>query len=503
MTNLDDFDRSLAEFLADGPNTAPEAPVIAAMAHARTTPRRPDLLRAFRADPMARRRGVFAGGRPGLVLAVVLVAVAGIGVAVVGSRQPGFTIPTPSANDVSTPAPTASSSPTPTGPSAFSADVMMLVSAGQPYPVSVSDITGDVVGVTSLQPGDGASVGPTDIQVITDPADAAAFVVTWQGMPCETAGSVRVDETAKIIEVGRQQCGGDALPLDRILRLQFRSGQTAGDWSSTFVEVPDPSAGPDGSPSAAIAPLGPPSVAPVHVALKTQGGNPASVDVVDESGQLTKAVSGTLPEIVTEDWLGLVNESPTRIRVGWSGSPCDTVHRLTIDPDLATLTIDRPRCFGDAIAAMRSLLLTFAAPVDAGSLDLVIVDGRGGVDMPTWTATAPDSAGGRYDIVLDDPGHLVTALGGGYDPEVDAVGAGPTGIQVVHAYGTTLRLIWRSPACATSPSLTIDPSGRQWQLANTPCSSSAADVLRMVEVDLSVPADEVLPSVEAIVVSGS
>ena len=40
MTNLVDLDRALAAFLEDGPNTAPEAPVIAAMAHARTTPRR-------------------------------------------------------------------------------------------------------------------------------------------------------------------------------------------------------------------------------------------------------------------------------------------------------------------------------------------------------------------------------------------------------------------------------------------------------------------------------
>jgi hypothetical protein len=239
-------------------------------------------------------------------------------------------------------------------------------------------------------------------------------------------------------------------------------------------------------------------VPPIHVALKTQGGNPASVDVVDESGHLTAAVSGTVPEIVNDASFHATNDTPTKVRLAWPGSPCDTVHRLTIDADLGRMTLDRPRCFGDAMAAFRELVLTFDQPVDAASLEMIIQDGRGGVDMPTWTASAPDSTGAVYHLTVEDPAQVVTALSGSYDPDVDATGAGPTGIQIVRGFGETLRLIWRGPACATSPALSIDPSGGRWRLTNAPCTA-ARDVLRMVEIDMLVPTDP-LPTVEAVTV---
>ncbi len=242
MTNLDDFDRSLGAFLADGPNTAPEAPVIAAMAHARTTPRRPDPLRAFRADPMARRRGN-VGGRAGLVFAALALGVASIGVAVVGSRQPGNTIiPVPSANDVSTqtPGPSGIASPIPTSPPPFQADVTMLVFSGQPFPVRVSDVTGELVEAVSLQPGDGASVDGIDVRV--DPTDLRALIVTWIGTPCERGGSVHVDELAHTLTILRDPCEGDPFPLDRIVRLRFTQFVEPADWSASIDDGPVPSA---------------------------------------------------------------------------------------------------------------------------------------------------------------------------------------------------------------------------------------------------------------------
>ncbi len=368
--NLDDFDRSLAEFLADGPSRAPEAPVIAAMAHARTTPRRPDPLRAFRADPMAPRgTGGFAV-RSGLVLATVALAVGAVGVAVVGSRPPQDSVLTPPS---ASPSPISSATPDPTPP------------------------------------------------------------------------------------IGSHTVGG-----------------------------PD-------------TPLGSPAVPPIHVALQTQGGNPASVDVVDESGKLTGAVSGTVPDSVANDSFDAFNDDPTTVRLTWAGSPCDTVHRLTLDPALTTLTIDRPLCFGDSIAAYRSLILTFADPVDAAALNTVLFAGRGGVDMPTWTASAPDSESDRYDITLDDPGHVVESLEGSFDPQVASAGAGPSGIRVVASTPTSLTLIWLGPACATTPALSIDPSGATWRVANAPCDSSKPDVVRMVGVTLktALPGDAV-PTVELV-----
>jgi hypothetical protein len=236
MTNLADLDRALAEFLEDGPNTAPEAPVIAAMAHARTTPRRPDPLRRFRPDVMAAPRGRILGLRPSLVLAVVALVVASVGIAVVGSRQqaPAVVVPSPSTTPVQP-----SNAPS-IGPSAafFFEQIGMLVSAGGPFVVSVNDTTGDLVGASSLQPGDGARVGNDEVRIGADPADPQALIATWSGTPCEGEAGLQVDERMHEIEVGREVCAGDSLPLDRILRLQFQTPVAAADWTGRIVDIP-------------------------------------------------------------------------------------------------------------------------------------------------------------------------------------------------------------------------------------------------------------------------
>jgi hypothetical protein len=355
MTNLDDLDRSLAAFLSDGPNTAPEAPVIAALAHARTSPRRPDPFARLRSDVMAPRRAGFAL-RPGLVLAVLAVAIAAAGVAVVGSRQPDdSSVPVPSV----TPAPTPSTNPT---------------------------------------------VGPT------------------------------------------------------------------------------------------VAPTDP---APIHLGLTGQCCGTPSIDIVDRSGHLTGAAS-VAGENVTTDQTTATNDDPQTIRLIWVGAPCDTVHRLTIGTDFG-LTIDRPLCRGDAMATFRGVTLTFDQAVDAASLQTAIFDGRPGSGLPTWTAAAPDSGSGRYDLTVLDPGQVVESIDGSYDPEITAAGAGPAGIRIEQQDATTFRLIWLGKACATAPSLSLDPSGDRWQLANAPCTSAAADVLRMVDVVLTAPrAGDAIPTVEAV-----
>jgi hypothetical protein len=375
MTNLADLDRALAAFLEDGPNAAPEAPIIAAMAHARTTPRRPDLLRAFRSDVMAPRRAFNGRGVAALGLATLLMA--GLGVAVIGSRPTNPAVVPPS-------------------------DSVLPTQSGQPSP--------SLAPLQSPAPSEPATPGPHQ-------------------------------------------------------------------------------------------PLGSPAVPPIHVALRTTGGNPASVDVVDESGMLANAVSGNPPENVDQDGFRATNDDPTTVRLTWVGSPCDTVHRLTIDSTLATLTLDRPRCGGDAVPVFRELILRFSRPVDATTLTTTLYDGRGGVDMPTWTASAPDSGSGGYDIVVADPGYVVESVEGSFDPEVEAVGAGPTGIQLVATSDTALRLIWRGPACATTPSLEIDPTGDHWRLLDDACTASGSDVLRMIDVSLADPRPAgSLPTIEAITV---
>jgi hypothetical protein len=248
MTNLVDLDRALAEFLEDGPNTAPEAPVIAALAHARTTPRRPDPFAWLRSDAMAAARGRILGLRPSLVLAIAALVAASIGIAVVGSRPqvPAVVVPGPSTtSQPPSSAPTigpsnaASSGPS-RAPSAtpFFEQIAMLVSAGGPFVVSINDTTGDLVGASSLQPGDGASVGNDEVTFAADPSDPKALIVTWSGTPCEGEGAMQVNERTHEVEVGRESCQGDALPLDRIVRLQFRTRVEPADWTGLIVAIP-------------------------------------------------------------------------------------------------------------------------------------------------------------------------------------------------------------------------------------------------------------------------
>jgi hypothetical protein len=240
MTNLADLDRALAEFLEEGPNTAPEAPVIAALAHARTTPRRPDPFAWLRSDAMAAPRPRFLGLRPNLVLAAVALIAASIGIAVVGSRPqaPAVVVPGPTESPPE-PSNLALVSPSPEpSPAVFFQQVAVLVNAGPPFIVSITDTTGDLLDATSLPPGDGASVGNDEVRIDADAADPTALIVTWSGTPCEGEAGMQVDERTHEIAVGREVCEGDSLPLDRILRLQFRTTATAADWTGRIVAIP-------------------------------------------------------------------------------------------------------------------------------------------------------------------------------------------------------------------------------------------------------------------------
>ena len=194
MTNLDDLDRALAEFLEDGPNTAPEAPVIAALAHARTTPRRPDPLARLRSDVMAAPRGRILGLRPSLVLAVVALVV-GVGrdrgrrLAPAGAGGRGARA-VPTCPDVeqaltSTGAVASLASQRPT----YDLPITMLVSAGQPYPIEVSGH--DERPHRRDAPCSRAMarrLARTSCRSSRIRADLKALIVTWSGTPCESHG---------------------------------------------------------------------------------------------------------------------------------------------------------------------------------------------------------------------------------------------------------------------------------------------------------------------------
>jgi hypothetical protein len=464
MTNLDDFDRALGDFLRDGPTVAPEPPVIAAMAHARTTPRRRDLLGAFRPDVMARPMRL-AGLRPGVVLAGATLLVAGIGIALVGSRNHD-TLPGPSASPSGEPSAT---------PRTGTWTVPLVTAGGGPLVVTVRDTSGFLLDATSGQPGDGVSVGENDVRILVDPAaDPDAMLVIWSGPPCERTGSVDVDENEKTISIARDGCsGGDSIAFDRVLRLRFGGPVQPAAWRGNVGGgIASPAAG---SPL----PSGAAPSADATVTLRDTGGNPAWIDVFDESHHLTEARLGQLGQSEAPEFLTATNLDPRTVRIAWPGAPCDTVHRLTIAADFG-LTLDRPRCFGDSIPAFYALELVFDTDVNADGIDLSLQEGRVESGLPTHVVTGIDAAGNRYDLaIFDGSGRL--RIPEPFSDGTQPLDPGPTGAVVERRADAVGRLTWRAPACAASQTLRIDASASDWRLSWDPCAAPPT-VLRVVDL---------------------
>ena len=465
MTNLDDFDRSLGSFLADGPTIAPEAPVVAALAHARTTPRRRDPFAALRRDVMSRPFSL-GGSRATLVFAALALVVASIGIAIVGSRPSDLTVP---------PGPTPSASPVPSGPGTgtYSATITLQVRGGRPIALAVRDTTGEVSAAVSGQPGDGASVEPGRARIEPAPGDPTSLIVTWAGLPCETSGAMLVDEGRRLITITPEPCSGDALAFDRAVILRFATAVDAGGWTSIVLTGLGPSEEP--APSSSAEPS-----AEAHVVLRSTGGNPASIDVVDLSGHLVAAEKLALAETDSVEFIAATNLDARTVKVAWPGSPCDTIHRLTIAADFG-LTLDRPKCYGDSVPAFYAIQLTFDEPVDAGAMDVGLFDGRLGSGLPTMIVTGIDSAGSRYDLaVYDDSGRLVLP-----EPRSDGTSPpdpGAPGYVLDRISGADGRLTWRAPACATSQTLRIDATATNWQLGWQPCVPADPATLRVLDL---------------------
>ncbi len=126
------------------------------------------------------------------------------------------------------------------------------------------------------------------------------------------------------------------------------------------------------SPTATAAPSAAPSASPTPVVLRVDliehvGAN-ATIDITDLSGTLVSAVSGdpgdgaSVPDGAVEAASPVGD--PASVVLTWSGTPCDTTHQLTIEPDGLRMTIVRPACQGDAIGVDHVLKLTFDHPVE-------------------------------------------------------------------------------------------------------------------------------------------
>jgi len=148
------------------------------------------------------------------------------------------------------------------------------------------------------------------------------------------------------------------------------------------------SAGSPGAPSiqpAATATLAPaPTVAvppgdgsAFHVKLVHAMQNEVTVDVVDESGTLVEASSGTPGDGASVEpyTVAVSNDDASTVRLTWVGGPCDSANTLMIDATARQFLLVQSECSGDAIASDRILVLRFSAPVDAGAVQASLQDG--------------------------------------------------------------------------------------------------------------------------------
>jgi hypothetical protein len=128
-------------------------------------------------------------------------------------------------------------------------------------------------------------------------------------------------------------------------------------------------------PSSSVTPSPPPEGG-FQVDLIENVGADAFVDVVDRSGTVVDGTSGdpgfgasVEPERVqvTAD-----PADPAVLELRWSGSPCDTAHRLEVAPDGRTMALTRPPCDGDSTPVDHVLRLTFDPAMDPGDVTITL-----------------------------------------------------------------------------------------------------------------------------------
>ena len=148
--------------------------------------------------------------------------------------------------------------------------------------------------------------------------------------------------------------------------------------------TPSPATSPLPSPAATPEPPdGGSDAMPTRVDLATATGADVYVDIVDRTGLLAGAVSGTPGDGASVEGytVAVENLDPVTLRLTWIDLPIDNALALYIDRadgHLRLLLIQpEPTTASDAIGFDRELVLTFSEPVSAGSVETFL---QGGLD---------------------------------------------------------------------------------------------------------------------------
>jgi hypothetical protein len=144
--------------------------------------------------------------------------------------------------------------------------------------------------------------------------------------------------------------------------------------------VPSPTSAPIGTPIPAPSDGGGDAM-PMIVDLENATGADVDVDVIDHTGTLADAVSGTPGDGASvEPYTLLVENVDDRtLRLTWVDFPIDNDLALFIDETTTGLRFvlvqPEPTESSDAMAFDRILELTFDAPVSAGQVEAILQDG--------------------------------------------------------------------------------------------------------------------------------
>ena len=124
---------------------------------------------------------------------------------------------------------------------------------------------------------------------------------------------------------------------------------------------------------------------PIRVDLITATDADVYVDIVDRTGLLVDAASGTPGDGASIEayTVTVENLGPTTLRLSWVDYPIDNALALYIDPfeDGFRLVLVQPEPTGptDAMGVDRELVLTFSEPISASQVEAFL---QGGLDTP-------------------------------------------------------------------------------------------------------------------------
>jgi len=356
MNPTTEFDRVLAEWLVDGPNRAPEHIVDLALAHAHRHPRRRDLLAGLRTDVMPSRRQTLAP-RPGLVFAVLAVALAAVAVAVVGSRAPndrvippGPTQPTtaPSIGPTILPSAEPSASATPARPS-FHVDRLQS-DAGNVASLTIFDNSGLVVGAGSAPP----PTGDPAAEITATNVEPAIVRLTWLGTPCDTVHVLEIDGSGNLV-LSRPRCFGDTLPRFLAVDLAFSEPVDA----TTLSPRIEAGTGANGLPNA------------TYDGLDSDGNRFSASIFVTPAAIATVELDVARPGATVSQ--GSIEQAGANsITVSWGRAPCVTRERIDISTTNDTVAVTGEGCVAPGGGLERRLTFEFSTPVTASDFALAV-----------------------------------------------------------------------------------------------------------------------------------